>query len=163
MTVEVEAKAPCQGAEEKVKSLGAEYVDTVFQEDTYFKHPCRDLRESDEALRIRKTERHALTYKGPKKKSDLKIREEIEFPVTEDAYPLLERLGFEKAFTIRKTRKTYKLGELTICCDDVEGLGEYVEVESKEPEDHDRIMEVLKELGVEEKATTKTYSELLGV
>jgi adenylate cyclase class 2 len=138
-------------------------VKSEIQEDTYFSHPSRDFRKSDEALRIRKTSGIALTYKGPKKTSDLKTREEIEFTVPEDAFVLLERLGFKNAFTIRKTRKTYKLDGLTVCCDLVEGLGEYVEVESTDAGDRDKIMDVLEKLGVRDKATTKTYSELMGL
>jgi len=163
MTLEVELKAPCKGAEDKVKALGAEFVKSETQEDTYFTHPACDFRRTDEALRIRRTDGLVLTYKGPKAKSDLKSREEIEFPVMEDAFTLLERLGFKKAFTIKKTRRTYSLDGLTVCCDLVDGLGEYVEVESKDPGDRGRILDVLDRLGVGGKTTTKTYSELLGL
>ncbi len=155
-------KAPCSGALEKVEALGAEHVKSEYHADTYFTHPCRDLKESDEALRLRRTDRLLITYKGPKQSSDLKVREEIEFPVPEDAFNLLQRLGFGEAFTIEKTRETYALDGLTVCCDDVKGLGEYVEVESRNPEDHDRILELLDKLGVKDAATTETYSELFG-
>ena len=161
MTLEVELKAPCVGAEDKVKGLGAVFLKSETQEDTYYRHPGRDFKATDEALRIRRTDKLVLTYKGPKRESDLKVREEIEFNVPEDAFTLLERLGFSKAFTVRKTRKTYEINNLTVCCDDVEGLGEYVEVESKDPGDHDAIMELIQRLGVGDKATTRTYSELL--
>jgi adenylate cyclase class 2 len=161
--IEVELKAPCVGAEGKVMALGAVFVKSESHEDTYFRHPSRDFRGTDEALRIRKTGKLVLTYKGPKRKSDLKVREEIEFTVPLESFTLLERLGFKKAFTIKKTRSTYELNGLTVCCDNVEGLGEYVEVESKNQGDHDKIMGVLERLGVRDKATTKTYSELLGL
>jgi adenylate cyclase class 2 len=163
MSLEVELKAPCRGAEARVQALGAVYVKSETQEDTYFKHPTRDFSESDEALRIRRTDGLVLTYKGPKKASDVKSREEIEFPVPEESFMLLERLGFRRAFTIKKTRKTYELDGLTVCCDLVDGLGEYVEVESKYPQDRDRILDVMGKLGVGDKATAKTYSELLGL
>jgi adenylate cyclase class 2 len=162
MSFEVELKAPCPGAEAKVAALGAVHEKTQTQEDTYFTHPSRDFRQTDEALRIRKADGLVLTYKGPKQSSDVKSREEIEFPVPEDAFQLLARLGFKKAFTIRKTRRTYGLDGLTLCCDLVEGLGEYVEVESKDQQDSKRILSVMAELGVGSEATAKTYSELLG-
>jgi len=163
MTLEVELKAPCHGARKKVEALGAKFVNSQIQEDTYLTHPSRDFRKTDEALRIRRSDRLYITYKGPKKSSDVKAREELEFPVPQEAYVLLERLGFKKAFTIKKTRDVYGFEGLTICCDNVEGLGEYVEVESTKPEDRDRIFEVLGRLGIKDKATTKTYADLLGV
>jgi len=162
MNYEVELKAPCKDAREKVEQLGADYKTSEHQKDTYYRHPSRDYKKTDEALRIRKTGSHYLTYKGPKKEGDLKTREEIEFQVPDIIYALLERLGFEEAFTIEKLRHTYILNGLTICCDEVEGLGEYVEVESANPKDHDNIMNTLEGLGVKDKATSKTYSELLG-
>lgn len=164
MSLEVELKAPCEGVEEKVRTLGARFMKSEAQEDTYFSHPARDFRRTDEALRVRNVKgRLTLTYKGPKTSADMKTREEIEFKVPKDAYALLEQLGFRKAFTIKKRRRTYRLGGLTICCDRVVGLGEYVEVESKNPRDADRIRDILSRLGVKGKATTKTYAELLGM
>ncbi|MFH1055221.1 MAG: class IV adenylate cyclase [Candidatus Altiarchaeota archaeon] len=163
MRVEVELKAPCKGAESKVKALGGVFVKSEKQVDTYFTHPCRDFRRTDEALRIRRTDRLTITYKGPKRKSKMKMREEVEFPATEDAFKLLKRLGFKKAFTIRKRRRIYKLGRLTLCCDFVEGLGEYVEVESLDPRDKSRILGVFEKLKVKDKATTNSYSDILGI
>lgn len=163
MSQEAELKAPCKGAQKKVEALGAKFLKEEAQLDTYYSHPCRNFRDSDEALRIRKTSDTRITYKGPKTGSGLKVRREIEFPVPGEAQELLESIGFKKAFTIKKTRRTYELSGLTVCCDHVEGLGEYVEVESNDPGDEDAIKEVLDSLGVGQMATTKTYSELLGL
>jgi len=162
MSLEVELKAPCPQAEAKVKALGAEFLKSEIQEDTYYTHPCRDFKGTDEALRLRRTGQLYITYKGPKRPGGLKSREEIEFQVPEEAAALLERLGFRKAFTIRKSRRTYALGGLTICCDTVEGLGEYVEVESNSEEDGSGIVDVLRRLGVGDNATDRTYADLLG-
>jgi adenylate cyclase, class 2 len=163
MAYEVEAKAPCPGANGKVKALGARFLKTQKQEDTYYRHPARDFKKTDEALRLRRADGLCVTYKGPKRKSDLKVREELEFPVPEEMARLLELLGFKEAFTVRKTRSTYSLEGLTICCDLVEGLGEYVEVESFDEGDREKIMGVLERLGIRGEATTKSYSELLGL
>jgi len=93
MTVEVEIKAPCKDADAKVTALGAVFVKSETQEDTYFTHPCRDFRKTDEALRVRRTDRLVLAYKGPKRKSDLKVREEVEFEVPDDVSRSLSGLG----------------------------------------------------------------------
>jgi len=161
MNLEVEIKAPLKDAKRKVEALGARHVRSVAQTDTYFSHPSRDLAKTDEAFRIRESDGTFLTYKGPKQSKDLKARMEIEFPVPKDAYMMLSALGFEKAFTIKKSRDMYELEGLSICCDIVEGLGEYVEVEGTSIAQHDRIMDVMEMLGAAESATTKSYSELL--
>lgn len=41
----------------------------------------------------------------------------------------LEKLDFEEAFTLRKTRETYSYRDFTICLDDVETLGLFIEIE----------------------------------
>jgi adenylate cyclase, class 2 len=162
MAFEVELKAPCPDAESKVRALGAIFVRSEEQDDVYFTHPCRDFKETDEALRLRRSGGLRLTYKGPKRRADLKEREEIEFEVPQDAFALLDRLGFKRAFQIRKTRRTYSLDGLTLCCDKVEGLGEYLEVESM-GDGGERIMGVFRRLHLEGDVTTKSYSELVGI
>ncbi len=162
MNLEVEIKAPLKGAKDKVRQLGANHIKKVTQSDTYYLHPDRDFKATDEALRIRDENGIlAITYKGPKRTKDLKARVEIEFVVPEDAKNLLEALGFEPVFTIHKIRDMYEYAGLSICCDEVIGLGEYVEVEGRSLDDHDLIMDVIKELGVADVATTQSYSELL--
>jgi adenylate cyclase, class 2 len=163
MKLEVELKAPCPGARKRVESLGGSFVKSETQEDTYFTHPCRDFKKTDEALRLRRTGALYVTYKGPNKSNAVKAREEIEFPVPAEMATILLRLGFKRAFTIRKARDTYRLDGLIVCCDRVEGLGEYVEVESSDPGDSGRIADVLGRLGVREKATSRTYADLLGL
>ncbi|MBU0762321.1 MAG: class IV adenylate cyclase [Candidatus Altiarchaeota archaeon] len=162
MNLEIELKAPCKNSRAKIEKIGAKYLKKEIQEDVYFMHPCRDFKQTDEAFRIRKSDKLYLTYKGPKHPGDLKTREELEFEVTEKIFPLLERLGFKKAFTIKKERHIYELDGLTICCDQVEGIGEYVEIESKNQENADKIHDIASKLGVLANSTTKSYSELLG-
>lgn len=162
MSLEVEAKAPLKGAREKVEAIGAKFVKTESQKDTYFSHPVRDFKKTDEALRIRQSAKTLITYKGPKRDSDLKVRTEIEFEVPEAAFELLESLGFVRHHVVEKVRHTYSFDGLIVCADDVGGLGEYVEVESGSEDDGEKIKQVLKLLGVEEAATTSSYSELLG-
>jgi len=83
------------------------------QTDTYFAHPGRDFRATDEALRLR-SDNGALriTYKGPKLDPPRKTREEIEFALGADhatASTLLERLGFRPVAEVRKRRHEWTL------------------------------------------------------
>jgi adenylate cyclase class 2 len=160
---EVEVKAPADGLiEKKVAALG-KYVKKEVQTDTYFQHPCRDFRKTDEAFRVRAAgKKFYLTYKGPKAKSDLKIRREIEFPVSEKIYELLTALGFTRTLVVKKTRKYYSIRGLEVALDNVTGLGRFIEIESREAGSEKKIMQLAKKLGIkEESITTKSYSELI--
>ncbi|GAB3679465.1 class IV adenylate cyclase [Salinarchaeum chitinilyticum] len=79
----------------------------------------------------------AVTYKGPLLEAASKSREEFETVVAEGAElaAAFDRLGFEPAAEVRKERQRYALGEFTISLDAVDGLGEFLEVETEIPED----------------------------
>jgi len=110
----------------------AVFLGERLEEDIYFSSPIKNFKETDEALRIRKSQGNTiLTYKGPKIDKISKSREEIETFVSGDIKIILERLGFNKFIEIKKKRKLYQYNEFMISIDDVEGLGEYIEVELK--------------------------------
>jgi adenylate cyclase class 2 len=135
--IEIEVKAYAEdlaALEARLQRLGAIFIGAVHQTDRYFTHPQRDFAQTDEALRIRITDDRAfMTYKGRKFDRLSKTREEIEVAVGDAAAAtrLLERLGFTPVAAVRKLRRTYELGEFTICLDDVAGLGTFVEVEAR--------------------------------
>jgi len=168
LMLEIEVKVPVQclaDVEGRLKELAAAQISEKRQEDVYFAHPCRDFGRTDEALRLRSDgAKHVLTYKGPKLDSRSKTREEIEFPVNTDMMgSVLERLGFSKFIRIAKTRKVYLLGDVEVCLDLVEGLGEYVELEFSGQDAEaglKRIDEVKKILGINGNET-RSYLELL--
>jgi adenylate cyclase class 2 len=67
---------------------------------------------------------------------------------------LLRHLGYRPVAVVTKRRRTYWLRrgpfQLTICLDDVEGLGHYAEVEIVAPDDQrDAARQVLQEVGAE--------------
>ncbi|UCE73190.1 MAG: class IV adenylate cyclase [Methanomassiliicoccales archaeon] len=135
MPIEVEVKAYAvnlKEIEEKILSMGVRQAWQGEQVDTYFNHPARDFKTTDEALRVREVEgKTVLTYKGPKIDTLSKTREEINVQV-EDALStqrLLKKLGFEEVGVVRKLRKKYFLGEFKVCLDEVDNLGEFVERE----------------------------------
>jgi adenylate cyclase class 2 len=161
--LEVEVKARCGDVRERLKELGARYIQTEFQHDVYFTHPCRDFRETDEALRIRRVkDRFYLTYKGPKLDSETKTREELEYEVPEGVREILLKLGFSEYGTVKKKRESYEVEGLEVCLDEVEGLGSFIEIESRDVGDKDRIFKLLEKLGIPQgDCALKTYLELL--
>ncbi|MHC3439048.1 class IV adenylate cyclase [Natrialbaceae archaeon A-gly3] len=138
--VEVKVPATLEVVRDRLEELEAEAVDAVVQEDIYYNAPHRSFAETDEALRVRTEraqawtdERTRLTYKGPLVDDESKTREEfetaIEDPETIDA--ILDRLGFEPAAAVRKDREHFRLDEYTVTLDAVDGVGEFVEVETE--------------------------------
>ena len=101
------------------------YNISLHHEDTYFNMPkgLRDFKQTDEALRLRKsiefnkdnpekTQKinYFITYKGKKIDKTTKTREEIEVKISEieDMKNLLKLLGFREVFTVVKERELYE-------------------------------------------------------
>jgi adenylate cyclase class 2 len=121
-----------------LESLSAVFLHREQQRDTYLRHPSRNFRETDEALRMREIDGQPfITYKGPRLSGPIKIRPEIELPLVAQTVrewlQIWENLGFSIAAQVCKTRDVYRLSvsslPLTIAVDRVESLGVYVEIE----------------------------------
>lgn len=171
--IEVEVKVHAQHADvkERLEELGADHVLDKTQQDTYFSAPHRDFASTDEALRIRRENNETrITYKGPKLDEETKTREEHETTVgsAEEARAVFELLGFEKFGTVEKKRQVYELDGTTVTLDDVDGLGEFVEVE-KDVDDEagvdaprTAILDTLERLGLDaDDSVRDSYLELL--
>ncbi len=101
------------------------------QHDLYFKHPCRDFSITDEAIRLRFVDgKIFLTYKGKRIDKETKTREEVETEVGNNMDKILIKLGFERFIEINKIRKKYSLKNVVISLDSVEGLGNFIEMET---------------------------------
>ena len=143
MRYEVEMKfraADRAALESRLVELGATISAAQAEVDVYFAHPARDFAHSDEALRIRrKGTRNFLTYKGPKIDATTKTRQEIDLPLlpgeeTAQAWTdLLIALGFTVAGEVRKSRRkahvVWQGRNVEASLDEVEGLGEFAELE----------------------------------
>ena len=124
-----------------VGEIGGRASETIRQIDVYYQHPVRDFRVTDEAFRIRAVgERNCLTYKGPLLDRVSKTRKEIEIdfaagdPARRGMEAMLTALGFVPRPAVVKDRTEYEARvdslDLHLCHDRVEGLGEFVELET---------------------------------
>jgi len=159
---ELKARARLSEVREALRGLGASLIGVEDQVDRYFSHPCRDFGKSDEALRLRVSNGSCeLTYKGPRVGGMAKGRLEVTVRVDDEAkaVSLLRLLGFEEVATVRKRRERYSLPGVELCLDSVEGLGEFVEAESRGLE-ASHIESLLKRIGAGE-LVRETYLELL--
>lgn len=140
--VEVKVQADHGAVRDRLAEVDAVRESTVVQEDTYYDAPQRAFAETDEALRIRRVrpvdERSAdttarITYKGPLLEAESKSRQEFETGIDdgETMHGILDGLGFSPAATVTKERESYALDGYTVTLDAVEGLGEFVEVETE--------------------------------
>lgn len=144
--------------------------------DHYFNAPDRDFEKTDEAFRLRRVgPANYLTYKGPKRPGSTKKRTELELSLrdgpeaAEQITQLLTYLGYRPAAVVRKRRRHYHCDQngfaLTICLDDVEGLGRFAEVEALAPPDKEeaaetQILATASALGLIE-AERRSYLEMI--
>ncbi len=150
--------------EKYIEKKGGIFLGKYSIVDEYFSHPCRDFKQTDEALRIRIINNNIeLTYKSSRAANIPKIREE--FTVKVNNYEVLKtillKLGFKPITKITKHRRMFILnGDVKIFIDNVDRLGYFVEVETELTEKILNFIGILKEAGVEWKLEHKTYLEL---
>ncbi len=170
--VEVKVRAAHDPVRDRLEALDAERDGTVRQVDTYYDAPHRNFAETDEALRVRRETRQGtttveLTYKGPRIEAESKTRREIETAVAdaEATDGILDALGFEPAATVEKDREIWQHGPYAVVLDSVDGLGEFVEVETDATDDHEAarkaIYDVFRDLGLD--PTDQTTTSYLGL
>ena len=126
--IEVEIKVEITNLDlilEKFKEYNGTYKLSLLHEDIYYNMPkgLRNFKETDEALRLRKsvefhkiadkTKRvinHFITYKGKKMDLFTKTRKEIDIKIddTQKMKSILEELGFQKVLTVKKQRELYE-------------------------------------------------------
>jgi len=168
--VEIKVKADHDKVLTILKDIGAMKVNVENQSDTYFTAPHRDFTKTDEVLRIRSLEGQAvLTYKGPKLDGVSKTREELETPIDGvTTKRVLHALGFSEAGIVHKIREVFRVGDIIVCLDAVENLGQFLEVEIiTESEKYieisrQKLFEFLKQFGFEEKDSIRTsYLEMM--
>nr|MDO8085157.1 class IV adenylate cyclase [Candidatus Sigynarchaeum springense] len=142
--LEIEIKAKIASVEqmaERITRAGAVFECDLVHEDYYFDKPAKlgSFARTDEALRLRVSRNQTegkevafLTYKGPKVDATTKTREEIDVAVADagKVRRILAVLGFNEIIVIKKVRKHYQHGDVSIMLDRVEGLPDpYMEVE----------------------------------
>ncbi|VTS01456.1 class IV adenylate cyclase [Tuwongella immobilis] len=121
-------------------NLNAKTNGTHQEVDQYLNAPDRDFAQTGEAFRLRRIGAdNFLTYKGPKRAAAVKMREEIEVPVApgddgaSQILTLLQNLGYRPVFQVTKQRESFALEyagySVTICCDRVNNLGDFLEIE----------------------------------
>jgi adenylate cyclase class 2 len=146
--LEIEQKfagADFDDLERRLAGLGARPDGQQDEADQYLNAPDRDFAATGEAFRLRRAGGAAvLTYKGRKQPGPVKVRTELEVALADgdgpadDCLTLLRHLGYRPVAVVRKHRRFFRLTRgdfaLTVCLDDVAGVGRFAEVEVLAPD-----------------------------
>lgn len=178
--IEVEIKLPIYDRElldRKLTLLRFNKGIFVKESDIYFNSESFDLKKKDMALRIRTSTKidtgestTKITYKGPKLDHVSMTRKELEMEVSDAStcYQILEGIGFYPLCPVHKLRQYYCKGQMTACVDQVDGLGEFLELEmivdseSEREKALEEIERLLRILGYDKKETTRiSYLSML--
>jgi adenylate cyclase class 2 len=190
--IEVEIKARIQNPDEirqrSIKENGS-YQFSLLHEDTYYNMPIelRDFKETDEALRIRKSvkfyrdepknkqQHYYITYKGAKLDDSTKTRKEMESKVDDGEIlkEILRTLGFREVLTVKKERElysfTYQDKKIEVLIDYLPVLEQHfievellVEEESHIPQVRELLFSFLNNFNIDKQnSIRKSYLELI--
>ena len=145
--IEVKAKiADIKYVREKLEKLGCVFSEPVRQEDSIYSLPdvpFEVFKPDINLLRIRKENGKIIfTLKRPQKNEQDALEHETEIQNGEEMAAAIELLGFKKMVEVKKTRQKAKYNNYTICLDEVEGPGQFIEVETfSEDGDPEKIQE----------------------
>lgn len=115
-----------------LESTGCKISDTTVQNDSIFVEDLNDVESTEGSvwLRIRKTnDKIEMNYK--RQSSQKMESEEIEFEVNsyEKVNDFLKALGFKQWVEVNKKRRHTKYKDCNVCIDQVEKLGDFIELE----------------------------------
>ncbi len=162
--MEIEAKFKLKSPSRLRALLGSANAknegEAALERNWLYDHSDMALSRSDKLLRLRQDARVRLTFKGPRRESEYKRREELElgFPDISMARSLLESIGFISWFYYEKYRETWKLSGCEIMIDELPELGLFVEIEGPTEAE---IAAVVKRLKLPRRHITDTYVDLL--
>ncbi len=134
---EIEVKARIKNKDEileNLKKIGCVFEDVRKQVDVVYVEKVGDLKtflSNKIFLRIRESNgKFIFTLKSNGENSLTKIEHETEVISKEGIEGILETLNYVPAVTTKKTRYITHYNNFEICVDNVEGLGDFIEVET---------------------------------
>lgn len=164
--IEAKIKMPTlDGLDKKLKELGADFIHTAHQIDTYFMDSHKLLNKKDCGLRIRQQvvsgiHSALITYKGARTEGKYKTRPEFETGIdnVEMMENIFDALGYHNRLVVEKYRAMWWLDGCEVCLDNLPQLGCFVEVEGS---DENIIEGVLKKLGLNDQPhIAESYAQM---
>lgn len=173
---EIEVKAKIENIEnikDKLLNLGCTFNDVLFQKDIIFLQngiEFGDIKKGMPVLRIRNSNGVVLlTLKKTiiDENELIKLEKEVVVSDENEMISMLESMEYHEVLVVNKKRIECKYNEISICIDEVDGLGSFIEVEilsddDREKELQDYLFTFLKSLDVYEKDRVfKGYDTLI--
>lgn len=110
---------------------------------------------------------HYFTLKQPAQNDQACLEYETEVTDREAMHHATLHMGYRPTVRIIKTRRAASIGGCSLCIDEVEGLGGFIEAERIAPDDADaqavqaELAALIESLGVATTRTTETYDSLV--
>ena len=154
-----------------LKSLGIELSEPFFQDDQAYAPAGWQFGDSKlgvSFLRLRTVQgRHYLTLKQPAGSTQDCLEFETQVTDREAMHHAALHMGYRPTVRIAKTRRTATLEECSLCIDDVDGLGAFLELERMAPDHADAqaiqadLAAFVGSLGIGATRTDQTYDSLV--
>ncbi|OIO61992.1 class IV adenylate cyclase [Candidatus Woesearchaeota archaeon CG_4_10_14_0_2_um_filter_33_10] len=173
--IEIEIKAEVKDIEkvkDNLKKADARFIKTEEQVDRIFGHSMfldenKFITEGGLSARIRQVnDKKQIDFKEiTRDKAGIEVSAEI--GSVEDGLRFLKKLGFEEAFTLKKSRDVFQYNDFTICLDKVDKLGNFIEIEklvysnSEEEKIRQGCMELLNKLAPGSQVERRKYGDLI--
>ncbi len=173
---EIEVKAKITNIEslsEKLANLGCQFGVSLTQEDVIFLPigiEFSEIVKGTPVVRVRNSsDIITLTLKKRviSENELIKLEKEVIVSDKQKAIEIIEHMGFHEVVRVEKKRTECKYKEMTICIDNIIGLGDYIEIEKlseneKDEEIQDYLFSFLQSLGINsEDRVTKGYDTLI--
>lgn len=143
---------------EKLEKLGCSLSDVVYQNDTIYVENLDNIESVEGSIWLRVRKLNDKIEMNLKKQAVKKSEsQEIEFEVSdyEKANNFLKTLGYKEWVRVNKKRRYSKYLNANICIDEVERLGNFVEIEyliaeeDKKINYEDELLQIATELGID--------------
>ena len=155
-----------------LKSQGVDVSDPFHQDDQAYAPAgwaFGDSKLGVSFLRLRTVAgRHYFTLKQPAANDQACLEYETEVADRDAMHHATLHMGFKPTVHIAKTRRTASIGDCSLCIDDLEGVGAFVEAEQMAPDDdadalavQAKLAALVESLGVPVTRTTETYDSLV--
>lgn len=159
---EIEVKARVKDLEkilQRLEALGCSFSAPIRQVDRIFIQEGRSIpsQTGDNVLRIReqairgseepsgsrRDEKYLFTIKQTRTNQLDCLEEEMPIDNPDQMLRIFEMLGFKESLGVKKTRRKATFQDYTICLDEVESAGAYIEVEKFSDDDGPKVQEEL--------------------
>lgn len=173
---EIEVKAKIENIEivkEKIATLGCQFGNELIQEDVIFLPvgiKYNEIVKGTPVVRVRNSN-GVITLTLKKRVIEgselIKLEKEIIINDKQKAIEIIEHMGFHEVVRVNKKRIECEHDEMTICLDEIEGLGNFIEVEKMSDNENEtkvqsQLVDFLVTLGIEnENIVTKGYDTLI--